>query len=205
MCVTHMSGVFRMFEFEFNDSVVLRQQEVLEAALSTNPKTQKALQKLINKALSEVRPEVVARIRNSLNTDPREAARSVRRITYRKILGGDLNIRNKKKKAGQPNSYEPLRKLQPHQRGGNRVPRSKRTNQVMHYGPSDRGWILRIVNSGTTERMAGTRNGRLSGNRGSIAARDFFRGAAEPALMRAVDNLAVMIDNELVKMLNTKN
>jgi hypothetical protein len=194
-----------MFEFEFNDSVVLRQQEVLEAALSTNPKTQKALQKLINKALSEVRPEVVSRIRNSLNTDPREAARSVRRITYRKILGGDLNIRNKKRKAGQMNSYEPPRKLQPHQRGGNRVPRSQRTNQVMHYGPSDRGWILRIVNSGTAERMAGTRNGRLSGNRGSIAARDFFRGAAEPALMRAVDNLAVMIDNELVKMLNTKN
>ena len=194
-----------MFEFEFNDSVVLRQQEVLEAALSTNPKTQKALQKLINKALSEVRPEVVSRIRNSLNTDPREAARSVRRITYRKILGGDLNIMNKKRKAGQPNSYEPPRKLQPHQRGGNRVPRSQRTNQVMHYGPSDRGWILRIVNSGTTERMAGTRNGRLSGNRGSIAARDFFRGAAEPALMRAVDNLAALIDSELTKMLNTKN
>jgi hypothetical protein len=62
-----------------------------------------------------------------------------------------------------------------------------------------------MVNSGTSERMAGTRNGRLSGNRGSIAARNFFRGAAEPALMRAVENLAVMIDNELVKMLNTKN
>jgi hypothetical protein len=147
----------------------------------------------------------VARIHNSLGADPREAARSVRRITYRKILGGDLNIRNKKKKAGQPNSYEPPRKLQLHQRGGNRVPRSQRTNQVMHYGPSDRGWILRMVNSGTSERMAGTRNGRLSGNRGSIAARNFFRGAAEPALMRAVENLAVMIDNELVKMLNTKN
>ena len=194
-----------MFEFEFNDSVILRQREVLEAALSTNPKTQKALQKLINKALSEVRPEVVSRIRSSLNTDPREAARSVRRITYRKILGGDLNIRNKKRKAGLPNSYEPPRKLRPHQRGGNRVPRSQRTNQVMHYGPSDRGWILRIVNSGTAQRMAGTRNGRLSGNRGSIAARNFFRGAAEPALMRAVENLAVMIDSELVKMLNTKN
>ena len=194
-----------MFEFEANEAVILEQQRVLEAALSTNPKTQKALQKLINKALSEVRPEVVSRIRNSLNTDPREAARSVRRITYRQILGGDLNIRNKKRKAGQPNSYEPPRKLQPHQRGGNRVPRSQRTNQVMHYGPSDRGWILRIVNSGTTERMAGTRNGRLSGNRGSIAARDFFRRSAEPALKRAVENLAVMIDNELVKMLNTKN
>lgn len=191
-----------MFEFEFNDSVVLRQQEVLEAALSTNPKTQKALQKLINKVLTEVRPEVVSRIHSSLGSDPREAVRSVRRITYRQILGGDLNIRNKKRKAGAPNNYEPPRKLRPHQRGGNRVPRSQRTYQVMHYGPSDRGWILRIVNSGTAKRTAGTRNGRLHGNRGSISARNFFRSAAEPALKRAVDNLAVLIDTELIKILN---
>ena len=201
MCNPHV-GRFCMFEFEFNDSVVLRQQKVLEAALSTNPKTQKALQKLINKALTEVRPQVVASIRGKLSEDPREAARSVRRITYRKILGGDLNIKDKKRKAGQPNSYEPPRKLRQGQRGGNRVKRSERTNQVMHYGPSDRGWILRIVNSGTTKRMAGTRNGRLGGNRGSIAARNFFRGSAEPAIMKAADRLAEMIDKELMVMLS---
>ena len=191
-----------MFSFEADNVVILQEQKALEAALSSNPKTQKALQKLINKALSEVRPEVVSRIRNSLNTDPREAARSVRRITYRQILGGDLNIRNKKRKAGQPNSYEPPRKLQPHQRGGNRVPRTQRTNQVMHYGPSDRGWILRIVNSGTTERMAGTRNGRLSGNRGSIAARNFFQPLGDRAVGVMRDNLARAIEEELTKLLN---
>lgn len=193
-----------MIGLEIDDSVILRQKEVLEAALSTNPKTQKALQKLINEALAEVRPQVVSIIRGALGFDPREASRSVRRIVYRKVLGGDLNILNKKKKAGAPNTYEPPRRLRPHQRGGNRVPRSRRTDQVMHYGPSDRAWILRIVNSGTSQRTAGTRNGRLTGNRGSIAPRNFFSAAARPAIQRAVDILSEMIDHQLMNMITKK-
>lgn len=194
-----------MFEFEANDTIILHQKQVLEAALSTNPKTVKALQKLINQALAEVRPQVLAAIRGQLGEDPREAVRSVRRITYRKILGGDLNIKDMKRKAGQPTTYEPARKLHTGQRGGNRVPRGRRTDQVMHYGPNDRGWILRMVNSGTGRRMAGTRNGRLSGNRGSIAARHFFKNAAEPAIARAASILEEMIDREFSAMLNEMN
>ena len=194
-----------MFEFEANDTIILHQKQVLEAALSTNPKTVKALQKLIDQALAEVRPQVLAAIRGQLGEDPREAVRSVRRITYRKILGGDLNIKDMKRKAGQPTTYEPARKLHTGQRGGNRVPRGRRTDQVMHYGPNDRGWILRMVNSGTGRRMAGTRNGRLSGNRGSIAARHFFKNAAEPAIARAASILEEMIDREFSAMLNEMN
>lgn len=194
-----------MFEFEANDTIILHQKQVLEAALSTNPKTVKALQKLIDQALAEVRPQVLAAIRGQLGEDPREAVRSVRRITYRKILGGDLNIKDMKRKAGQPTTYEPARKLHTGQRGGNRVPRGRRTDQVMHYGPNDRGWILRMVNSGTGRRMAGTRNGRLSGNRGSIAARHFFKNAAEPAIARSASILEEMIDREFTAMLNEMN
>ena len=43
-----------------------------------------------------------------------------------------------------------------------------------------------------------------TGNRGSIAARHFFRGAAEPALVHAVDNLSSLIDEELEAILNKK-
>ena len=193
-----------MVGLEIDDSIILHQKEVLEAALSTNPKTQKALQKLIGEALAEVRPMVVSAISGALRSDPREASRSVRRIVYRKILGGDVNIKNKKKKSGAPNSYEPPRKLKPHQRGGNRVPRSRRTDQVMHYGPSDRGWILRIVNSGTAKRTAGTDGGRLGGNRGAIAPRNFFTSAARPAIEKAVSNLSAMIDHQLMDMLSQK-
>ena len=193
-----------MIGFEFNDTVILEQQKLLEAALSTNPKTQKALQKLIRKALMDVRPELVSAARGAMGSDPRGAAQGIRTSVYKKILGGNVNILNMRKKAGKPTTYEPPRKLQPHQRGGNRVPRGKRTDTVMHYGPHDRQWILRFINSGTSDRMAGSRGGRLSGNRGSIAARDFFRGAGERALAQAADNLATLIDTELEAMLNKK-
>lgn len=195
-----------MIGLEINDAVVLEQKQVLEQALSTNPKTQKALQKLIDKALKEIRPEVIANIRASLKSDPRGAAQGLRRIVYKKLLGGDINIKNRKRGASSTTGYEPPKKLRQGQRGGNRVPRSRRTDEVMHYGPLDRQWILRIINSGTFngDRTAGTRNGRLSGNRGSIAARNFFGRAGTPALMKAANNLAVMIDTELENMLNKK-
>jgi len=197
-----------MFALDVNNDVWVQQREVLEQALSTNPNTQKALRKLIEKVLQEARQQVVASTKGALDSDPRGAAQGIRRVTYKKILGANLNILNMRKKAGQPTTYEPPRKLDrnPHQRGGNRVPRSYRTNQIMHYGPHDRQWILRIINSGTFhgDRMAGSRGGALGGNRGSIAARNFFRGAGERALMQAADNLATMIDTELEKMLNKK-
>lgn len=194
-----------MIGLEVNDAIILEQQKVLEAALSTNPKTQKALQKLIRKALMEVRPELVSAAKGAMGSDPRGAAQGIRTTVYKKILGGNVNILNMRRKAGAPTSYEPPRKLRPHQRGGNRVPRGKRTDTVMHYGPRDRQFILRFINSGTSDRMAGTRGGRLSGNRGSIAARNFFRGAGERALTKAADNLATLIDTELEAMLNKKS
>ena len=193
-----------MIELELNDTVIVEQRKVLEAALSTNPKTQKALQKLIRQALKEVRPELVSAARGAMGSDPRGAAQGIRLSVYKKILGGNVNILNSRK-AGAPTSYEPPRKLKPHQRGGNRVPRGQRTATVMHYGPHDRQWILRFINSGTTDRMAGTRGGRLSGSRGAIAPRNFFRGAGERALAQAADNLATLIDTELGAMLNKKS
>jgi len=197
-----------MFSLEVNDAVVLEQKQVLEQALSTNPKTQKALQKLIRQALMEIRPEMIAAVRSALASDPRGASQGIRTAVYKKILGGNINILDMRRKAGKPTSYEPPRKLDanPHQRGGNRVPRGERTNKVMHYGPLDRQWILRIVNSGTIngDRTAGTRSGRLGGNRGIIAARNFFGPSAQRALSKAVTNLSGLIDSELEAMLNKK-
>ena len=190
-----------MIGFEFNNTVVLEQQKVLEAALSTNPKTQKALQGLIRRAVSQARAEVVRSVSASIAHDPRHAARAVRTAVYKKILGANINIYNSRKAHGST-SYEPPRKLRPHQRGGNRVLRGGRTQQIMSYDALDRGFILRFLNSGTTDRQAGTRGGRLSGNRGRIAPRNFFKGAGEQALVRATDNLANLIDTELEAILN---
>ena len=206
-----------MVSLEVNDAVVLEQKQILEQALSTNPKTQKALQKLIRKALMQARSELSDYIKTKLaNDDPRGAARAVRTSVYKKILGGNINILNSKKAHGT-NNYEPPRTLRPGQRGGNRRPRSQRTNTVMHYAGEDRQFILRFVDSGTKQRaierltrVSGTNKFRWTqdaskyGNRGSIAARNFFKTGADPRLRRATEYLADLINEELEEMLNKK-
>ena len=203
-----------MIGLEINDSFVVEQKQVLEQALSTNPKTKAALQKLIRKVIKEARDETVKRIRFA-NGDPRGTAHSVRRTVYKKILGANINIYDGRKSGGGSNNYEPPR--HPSRRGGNRMKRSGRTEAMMHYPPHQRGMILRWVNDGTNDRYVGGRNGRTDadrerfiqnhegrGFRGSISSRNFFRGAAEPTLVKAVDSLSRLIDSELVNILNKK-
>ena len=209
-----------MVSLEVNDAVVLEQKQILEQALSTNPKTQKALQKLIRKALMQARSELSDYIKTKLaNDDPRGAARAVRTSVYKKILGGNINILNSKKAHGT-NNYEPPRTLRPGQRGGNRRPRSQRTNTVMHYAGEDRQFILRFVDSGTKQRaierltevkrksggskFVWRQDASKYGNRGSIAARNFFKAGAEPRLIRATEYLADMIDDELEDILKVR-
>lgn len=185
-----------MVSLEVNDAVVLRQKEVLEKALSTNPKTQKVLQKLIRQVIMEAREKVVNSA-NFDNHDPRGAIRGIRTSVYKKILGANINIYNSRK-AGKPIGYDPPRKLKPGQRGGNRIPRSVKTDRMMHYGPGDRNMVLRWVNSGTNDRT--TRFGK----RGAIAPRNWFAPKAQDALQKAADNLANLIDTELENILNKK-
>jgi hypothetical protein len=189
-----------MFKFEANEAVILESKKVLEAAISTNPKTQAILRKMIRQYVKQARQEVVDSI-NFQNGDPRGTRQAVRTSVYKKVLGANINIFNSRKAHGS-NNYEPQRKLRPKQRGGNRVKRGERTNQVMHYGPLDRGWILRLTNSGTGERTAGSRGGALGGNRGSIAARNFFQPLGDRAMGVMRDNLDRAIEEELTKLLN---
>lgn len=191
-----------MFGLEVNDAVIVEQQRALEMALSTNPETQKALRRIIRKYVLEARKEVVQGI-TFKHGDPRGARQAVKTSVYKKVLGANVNILNGRKAHGT-NSYEPPRTLRPGQRGGNRVPRGRRTQQVMSYAGIDRGFILRFVNSGTTDRTAGTRGGRLTGNRGAISARNFFRPLGDKALGIMRDNLETAIEAELEAILNKK-
>jgi hypothetical protein len=178
------------------------------------------LQKLIRKALIEARASLSDYIKTKLaNNDPRGAARAVRTSVYKKILGGNINILNSKKAHGT-NSYEPPRTLRLGQRGGNRRPRSPRTNKVMHYAGEDRQFILRFVDSGTKQRaierlmefkrtsggskFKWVQDASKYGNRGSIAARNFFKTGAEPRLIRATEYLADLIDDELEDILKVR-
>ena len=201
-----------MFGLDVNEAALVEQSQLLERLLSTNPKTQKALQELIRRVILEARSQVVRSIQFD-NGDPRQARRSVRTAVYKKILGANINIYNSRQAHGRT-SYEPARKGSTG-RGGNRRSRSIDTQRIMSYGPYDRGFILRFVNSGTNGRNIkfSTNESRHvdkwnahpnTGNRGRITPRHFFRPIGERALAQAADHLANLIDTELMKMLNKK-
>lgn len=186
-----------MITLEVNDAAVVQQKALLEQLLTTNPNTEKALQKLIRKAIKEARAETASKIKFK-NGDPHHAAQSIRTTVYKKILGANINIYNSRRAHGSIDYTPPRKQRPPHARGGNRRKRSAETQRKLSYGPLDRGFILRFVNSGT-----GDRNTRY-GIRGSIAARNFLRNAGEPALVKAADTLSNLIDSELQNILNKK-
>ena len=182
-----------------------------------NPQMEKRVQGLIRKVLLKVRQEVQKSIKFK-HGDPRQAYKAVRTTVYRRLLGGNVNILNKRK-AGASGSYEPQRTLLPGQRGGNRRSRSQRTRALQGYQGSDRGFVLRFLNAGTQGRAIkfkydearehvhrGSRGGDRrkygktinTGYRGNIAARNFFGQRSHREMENAAANLERMID-EMIK------
>lgn len=202
-----------------DDTLISNQEQNLRAAMSTDPKMRKVIQQHVREALFAARREVMAAF--PAENDPRQSRRAIRTAVYEKILGGNINILTGKTAHGG-GGYEPPRTLTPGQRGGNRRKRSERTKQIMAYGPMDRGFILRFVNSGTKTRVIGFRNtvkanrsayenrvtrinrGEKShtGNRGSIAPRNWFMHSAESALGNAAQMIADLIEIEAAAIAN---
>ena len=185
-------------------------------ASTKNPEMRKRINEVIRTALMEVRKKLQNEAKSGLDmqSDPRKAYKAVRMAVYRRIFGGQVNILQSRK-AGAGHFYAPPRKgtSDPKGRGGNRIPRSQRTIDLMSYEGVDRGFILRFLNQGTTNRnithlteikradgtskFRFTSNGGKYGNRGSIAARNWFGNASLRELERQASNLDAMIDNIL--------
>ena len=162
------------------------------AALSVNRKDMRAyITKLIRKELGKARANISKDIKSAVSDDPRAAYRAVRYAVWKQVLGGQVNILASKR-AGTRYKLIKERKLDqnPNQRGGNRLPRSKRTEDLDTYYGKDRSFVLRFLNSG-----AGVRNERQSrfGNRGSITGRNFFAPSALKHLDTAAEHLGEMI------------
>ena len=177
---------------------LVKQKEALESLMMSNPAMEKKVQGLIRKVLMAARREVAkaAQQPSVMKSDPRQAYKAVKSAVYKRILGGSISILNRKNAKGG-GTYEPPRRgtKDPFGRGGNRVPRGQRTQQVMSYQGADRAFILRFMNAGTDVRDAGTRGGRLSGNRGRIAPRNFFATSSHTAMMKAAEQLTILIDD----------
>lgn len=187
-----------MFEFEANEAVIVEGRKALEAALSTSPEAQRVLRRILRKYVMEARQRIVNSIH--FKHDPRNAKQAIRTAVYRKILGVNINIFSSRKAHGF-SSYEPRKKLRPGQRGGNRVPRGANTKRMMRYGALDRGMILRWQNEGVDERQAGTRGGKLSGNRGALVAKNFFKPLGDRSLAIMRDKLSEVLEEEMEKIL----
>lgn len=201
-----------MFEFEANEAVIIESKKVLETALSTNPKTQTVLRKLIRQYVLQAREQVVNNIKFK-DGDPRRARQAVRTTVYKRVLGANINIFNSRKAHGS-NNYEPPRKGIPN-RGGNRRARGARTSRIMSYDALDRGFILRWLNEGVNDRKINFKSNENrkvdkwnkhpnTGNRGSIAARNFFRPLGDRAMGIMRENLSNAIEAEITKLLNEK-
>lgn len=192
-----------MIDIEVNESVAQAQQKALAVLFVNHPDTRKRIRKIVREELKDATKRLREDARYELPNDPRKAYRAVRASIYRKILGGNVSILNPRKAGARYQLIKP-RKLDqnPFQRGGNRVPRGARTESVDTYFGKDRAFILRFLNSGTDVRMAGSRGGRLSGNRGSITARNWFQNMAPHEMELAAENLSNVIEEELAEAYN---
>lgn len=189
------------------------QRKHLEQLLTDNPDMKRRLQGCIRKILMEARSRLSKEAQSGLEmqADPRRAYKAIRSAVYRRILGGQVNILSPRRASGGgKSSYEPPRN--PSKRGGNRRPRSQRTQDMMGYEGSQRGFVLRFLNQGTQPRYSGYgRNGNNArereiyqkhhadgrGNRGSISARNWFGGASHQQLEKASESLQQLIDRVL--------
>lgn len=179
------------------------QVKQLRRMMSEDPYFRRRVNAVIKTVLSEARREVTQHAQGAMDSDPRHAYKAVRSAVYRRILGGNLNILQKRK-AGAPTSYQKPRKGLP-LRGGNRWGRSERTKQLEGYEGTDRGFILRFINAGANNRAIRSysdKNGdsfslrtfAKGGNRGNISARNWFGNASQAALEKASIRMENFID-----------
>lgn len=181
-------------QVELNEQLVDQQNRAFGRLMATDKETRKRIQKIIREELKDAAKRLREDATYEMKEDPRKAFRAVKSSVYRRILGGNVSILNPKRAGAR---YQLIRErkldMNPYQRGGNRRPRSARTEQVDSYFGKDRAFILRFVSSGTAARKT------RYGNRGSIVARNWFQNMAPHEMDLAAGNLAAVIEEELAE------
>lgn len=188
---------------------VYKAEEEIESLLTSNPRAAKAFDKAIRKLLQRTARDVRRANAAAIGNDPRKAARAVKTAVYKRILGGAVSILDKKRASGTRARLVRARKLDsnPHQRGGNRMQRSQRTEDMETYFGSDRAFVLRFLNSGADRTNAGAMRSRSGShlkapaNRGIITARNFFDAATTRAMEANMAQFEEDFRNELKDIL----
>lgn len=190
------------------ENVVIEKNDVLERLLMSGD-MESRVRKIIQKELKAAETRAEGGVRSAVPNDPREAYKAVRHAVYKRVLGGNLSILNKRKRSGA------VAEVSASVRG-----RSGKTERSMSYSGEDRGFILRFLNSGTGQRFVSTLNARDIvrksvddrpggrsykggiGNRGAISARNFFGRVAQRELNEAAKRIGELIEEEFNKMIS---
>ena len=179
----------------------------LKALQTDNPGFDKRIRAAIREILIESRKQLVSQSASGLKMqgDPRQAYKAVKTAVYRRVLGGSVSLLNRRKAGARlpeppvVHQMETRTNSKGNHRGGNRMPRSQRTIDLMTYSGADRAFILRFLNQGTDARIAGTRDGKINAKRGAIAPRKWFQQASTQQLQQAagkIEELITKIINE---------
>ena len=172
-------------------------EQLFDSLLTTDPTMDRLLRKLITQAMREVRNKTSKDIAGYLKDDPRKAARAVKHIAYKRLFGGNVSILQKRRAGSEFATLIRTRKSVPGQRGGNRIKRSDDArNRLDKYFGSDRGFVLRFINSGTVKRQS------RWGNRGAIAPRDMFGRIAPWHMEQALEEISQAITDYINKEAN---
>jgi hypothetical protein len=207
------------FGFSVDESVISLNVKNIESMMTDNPELRKKLQDAIRQDVWKARQTVVRNMdRVFKNGDPAQARRAIRHIIYEEILGANLNIYNMRRGTANWRVRQVDRKgtSDPKGRGGNRRKRNFITIRMHGYEGKARGMILRWLNNGVNDRAIKFKE-RMSrkadkwnthpnsGNRGSIAARNFFEPLASAALNVVSQHLAQIIEEEIERQFNENN
>jgi hypothetical protein len=215
----YINGSGSGVKFSVNEGAIELNVKNIEGMMTDNPELRKKLQDAIRQDVWKARQTVVRNMdRVFKNGDPAQARRSIRHIIYEEILGANLNIYNMRRGTANWRVRQVDRKgtSDPKGRGGNRRKRNFVTIRMHGYEGKARGMILRWLNNGVNDRAIKFKE-RMSrkadkwnthpnsGNRGSIAARNFFEPLASAALNVVSQHLAQIIEEEIERQFNENN
>ena len=118
------------------------QMKQLKRMMTDDPAFRRRINAVLGQVLKEARKAISSDAMRVVKNDPRHAYKAVRSAVYKRILGGQVNILQKRK-AGTPSGYrKPLKGLP--KRGGNRWGRSQRTKDLEGYEGMDRGFFYSL-------------------------------------------------------------
>ena len=215
----YINGSGSGIKFSVDEGAIELNVKNIESMMTDNPELRQKLQDAIRQDVWKARQTVVRNMdRVFKNGDPAEARRAIRHIIYEEILGANLNIYNMRRGTANWRVRQVDRKgtSDPKGRGGNRRKRNFITIRMHGYEGKARGMILRWLNNGVNDRSIKftERMGRKAdkwnhhpntGNRGSIAARNFFEPMASAALNVVSQHLAQIIEEEIERQFNENN